>query len=551
MEMDLYQLLDRLEKISDDHDYPTNALQRIRKEVSTLKICTPMVGIFSSGKSSLLNELLGYNEIILPVDIRPETAVPTELEYVESRPEQATISYYEGADETLSLDEFRSTRLDANQVRKVHIALNNSALAKIPDLLLVDMPGFESGFEAHNRAIDGYVENSMAYLITFAADSGMVLSNSLKGIIRELCQYDTPLIAVITKMDKVDDENEYKKLEERLKESLQQCVGGRSLEWCRTTSRDGKIEQFEAQLNRLQAEANHLRLRHTCKMLLPVCNGLQTHLSSLQKKASLSDSELRVESEKLTRQISDHEIGLQKSEEEFRSKLPECIANIAGEVQQALNGAETGLVAMAMNRQTDGINDQVNAIVRSATVNGVQKYYVPLIEKYIRGIAAADVDMDLSIVAAIGGAAGKDGGSWAASIAAGVASALFLPLGPLGVLLVGALVKWVSDKLNKSKRQEELKNEIRYQLNTQFYPEIMSRVRERLSQQVNDHANRVCEKIKELGQEKSEQLNKTLQGLQEAIQGQETQKKSDLAGLQQDSKEMEEIIHELRNGSGE
>lgn len=571
MEMDLYHLLNRLEEISNHYSCPTGALHRIRKESDTLKICTPMVGLFSSGKSSLLNELLGYSEegAFLPVDILPETAVPTELEYTESGPEQAVISYYDGDDQHLSLDDFRTVTLDANRAKKAHITLHNSALAKTPDLLLVDMPGFESGFAAHNRAIDGYVENSMAYLIVFSADDGMNLSASMASILKELCQYDKPLIIVITKMDRADDEEAYLSQETRLMESLRECVGNRPLKWCRTSSHDGNIAQFEAQLDQLQAEANQLRLKHVCKMILPVCSALQKHLSTLLKSESLSESELRAEVEKLAQQIANHEKGLQKSEEEFRAKLPECAANISGEVQKALNSAESGVINMVLTNQAAGISDYLNTVVRSTVVNGVQTYYAPVVEKYVQGVTALDMDMSLSIVAAIGGATETGNSSLAGPIAAGIASALFLESGgglvasglaagmggtvgglPLVFMAAAGLVKWVSNKLRAGRKREELKGEIRQQLHDQVYPAVMAQVRERLHQRLSAHADGVCEKIKELDKEKNDQLNETLREMQETLQGQEKKKESDMAQLQKDLKDMGAMIHELRDRAG-
>ncbi|TXJ44357.1 hypothetical protein EPJ70_09015 [Brachyspira aalborgi] len=43
----------------------------------------PIVGDFSSGKSSLLNKFMGKD--ILEVNIKPETAVPAELYYSEEK----------------------------------------------------------------------------------------------------------------------------------------------------------------------------------------------------------------------------------------------------------------------------------------------------------------------------------------------------------------------------------------------------------------------------------------------------------------------------------
>lgn len=48
------------------------------------KVCTPIIGKFSSGKSALINTILGYTRRILKEDITPETAVPAEIVYSDS-----------------------------------------------------------------------------------------------------------------------------------------------------------------------------------------------------------------------------------------------------------------------------------------------------------------------------------------------------------------------------------------------------------------------------------------------------------------------------------
>lgn len=52
-------------------------------QLNNFTACVPLIGIFSAGKSSLLNLWLGQN--ILPVDQAPTTALATELHYGEQQ----------------------------------------------------------------------------------------------------------------------------------------------------------------------------------------------------------------------------------------------------------------------------------------------------------------------------------------------------------------------------------------------------------------------------------------------------------------------------------
>ena len=53
--------------------------RRLRRRFAERELLVPVVGAFSAGKSSLLNAIMGSS--ILPMDIKPETAIPTELRH--------------------------------------------------------------------------------------------------------------------------------------------------------------------------------------------------------------------------------------------------------------------------------------------------------------------------------------------------------------------------------------------------------------------------------------------------------------------------------------
>ena len=66
----LYALLDA-ENIHGDPD--------LLNKIKHTELLVPVIGAFSAGKSSLLNNFMGQN--VLPVDLAPETELATELRY--------------------------------------------------------------------------------------------------------------------------------------------------------------------------------------------------------------------------------------------------------------------------------------------------------------------------------------------------------------------------------------------------------------------------------------------------------------------------------------
>src|SRR5579862_1581512 len=108
---ELVALLHGLEPLLGDERRAT--LARARQRLARAKFVLAVVGEFSSGKSFLLNALLGkfrYERVggaravagLLATDINPSTATVTELEY--GAHEEATALYDDGRSERVPLD---------------------------------------------------------------------------------------------------------------------------------------------------------------------------------------------------------------------------------------------------------------------------------------------------------------------------------------------------------------------------------------------------------------------------------------------------------------
>lgn len=174
--------LDEIKKINSVYELSTKSVIELQDEMYNAKVCTPIIGKFSSGKSALVNTLLGYSRKILKEDITPETAIPAEIVYSDSE-DFITVIRNDGGYKQLTISEYRDYEADASTVKSARIQLKNSFLERIPDVMLVDMPGFESGFEIHNKAIDNYLPQSLAYIIAFPADD-MIVRSSVGNILK-------------------------------------------------------------------------------------------------------------------------------------------------------------------------------------------------------------------------------------------------------------------------------------------------------------------------------------------------------------------------------
>ena len=346
--------LEELKSINAAYGIDTAGISRLQAEMSEARVCTPIIGKFSSGKSALVNTILGYSRKIFKEDITPETAIPAEIVYTDSE-DVITIIRNDDAYKQLSVDDYRKYEADANTVKSARIQLRNSFLEEIPDVMLVDMPGFESGFEIHNKAIDNYLPQSLAYIITFPADD-MIVRSSVGNILKELCLHDMPLCVAITKYDKRNDDFEV--MFEKMKESLKRFVGDREIRYCRTSSFTGDAEELEEFLKEIQVKSQEI-LANKCKTLvMPLLDNTQNYLITTLNGSQLSESELDEKEDKLKKQLSSLESKFSKEQVDFNLEISECVEEIKLDVQRAMEAEESTLVAMVLNNQS--INDQLN-----------------------------------------------------------------------------------------------------------------------------------------------------------------------------------------------
>ena len=463
----IIKALGELHKINNAYSLSNDIAERLIQETKTAKVCTPIIGKFSSGKSALLNTLLGYNRKLLKEDITPETAVPAEITY--SPEESFFVVRNDGAYKDVTDSEYRELEVDANTVRCTRLNLRNSFLEEIPDVMLVDMPGFESGFEVHNKAIDNYLPLSLAYIIAFPADD-MIVRSSVGNILKELCLHNMPICIAITKYDKRNDE--FDETFAALKESLKRYIGDREITYCITSSFSGDAEELEEFLRDIQKRSQEILVNKFRNAVLSVADTTENYLRTTLKSSEMTESELNEQEEKFGKQLDALNNQFSREKDSFDMQIAECVEEIKADVQMALEAEESSFVAMAVNNQN--INDKMNTVVRNAVTTSVKKRFVPKVEKYLKRVAncingesVGDVHISFNFNT-------EDVGKGVVSTTVAAVAAIIVA-GPIIGGLIAGLIAHVNKKKEEQKRAE-LKNQIRMQLHSEVYPQVLREV---------------------------------------------------------------------------
>ncbi|MGA7315050.1 MAG: dynamin family protein [Silvibacterium sp.] len=158
-----------------------------------------LFGRVSSGKSSLLNALLGTT--VLPVGINPITAVPTKLLYGNLL--KAAVAYGDGRSVAVTLEELSG--LVTEQGNPGNLQNIVRAIVEIPSprlkqgILLVDTPGL--GSLAKRGAAETLAYLPSCDLALLLIDAGATLSEEDIGTLRLLYEAGIPSLVLLSKSD--------------------------------------------------------------------------------------------------------------------------------------------------------------------------------------------------------------------------------------------------------------------------------------------------------------------------------------------------------------
>jgi GTP-binding protein EngB required for normal cell division len=181
-----------------------------------------VVGQFKSGKSSLLNAVLG--ETVFPVGVLPLTAVITRAS---AGPERTVrVTYLNGTVEQIppvSLADFVTEAGNpGNRRRAAVVDVFTPALRDWPGVRLVDTPGLGSVFAHNTEATRTWMPNVAVALVTVSAERP--LSDEDRRLVTEARQTAPRLIVVLTKVDLLTD-GELAEVTEFLDRALRESFG--------------------------------------------------------------------------------------------------------------------------------------------------------------------------------------------------------------------------------------------------------------------------------------------------------------------------------------
>ena len=507
----------KLKEIQEKYGIDTAETDKIIAGIDTYRVNTPVVGNFSTGKSSMINAIIG--KALLSVDITPETAVPTEIYYGNNKVYQ----YDKNAVIERKIEELPLKGLTVQTTDLVKIEYDNEFLKEIKTVNIVDLPGFDTSFELHNRAIDQYLPNSLAYLLVVSSDE--------------------PVYVVITKSSRLDDD-ELEECKKLLKKLVGKIVERDDVKVaCVDSYGKVNVDELKDILREIQGQTGKIFINKYSKALRAASMYTEVYLVERIDKACLSTSRLEQEQEKVEKKMNEISVDIDKEKNNFSRQAKVCINTIRERIKGDLEATLPTISAMLENG-TD-ITDKINSVVRRSVRIGINTEFEPKLKKYVEHISEMitiefpENDIIINNVNATlkNNVVDEITKTALPVILAGVG----LVLTPFAAV-IGGMVGVVADVIhnisNNKKKQKEVDKAARTIIDEVTEQTIIS-----IESEINKYIDGINQKIERDVLKQKAILEKSLSDIKIDISIEENNRSRDIESLEQDLK----VIREFRN----
>ncbi|WP_298482114.1 dynamin family protein [uncultured Ruminococcus sp.] len=530
--------------LAEKYALSTEKLEYAIAEIPDFKVTVPFIGGFSTGKSSLLNTLMERE--LLSTEITPETAVPTEVSYGTD-----SVTYCTENGETYGKPEELNTKtLSAEHVHLVKLTLENAFLKQIPTLKLVDMPGFDSGCEVHNRAIDDYLPNSLAYLITVSADEGTIRESVLR-FLDELKLNEKPVFMVITKSDKIMPD-ELEETVSHIRQTMEQKMGLQNVKIAITSSAMEEAEELKELLLELQSQSDQIFQRFYSQRLCVQLDNIRIYLKQQLSLRSSDAEQLQADKELLEEQIKSLQNSVEEEKSRFAEQANRCISAVQNRVGDDLRKSASVLENLLI--QGGSIQDKVNYTVRNAITSEIHNQLEPKIRRYLNNISdlmqAGNFQTDTSAPLLQPGMI-EDNERMRSSlqnivtpVSSGIAVIVGSILGPIGAAVGFIVGTFIGNAINKHARKKEAaqKREAAAQRVREIIQEVTASVRPQIESSILEMTDKVNAEIDVAIAEKVELHRKALADLEEKLHQTEQERQAMEQELTADLQQVEMML---------
>ena len=357
-------------------------------------IKVPLVGVFSAGKSSLLN-VFTEKPGMLPVDTMPETAVAYELYY--SQNESVELFRNGNKIDSKALSDINQLVTEPGDIVKVYCTSEPIKKLQEKGIILVDMPGIGSGIERHDAAIFNYINSGTAFVLIVDAEQGSLRGNTL-AFMNELSRYNMYPAVLVSKIDK-KPESDVKNIVEYIQYQMTK-LGNTNPFIDTVCSVNNDLRGLNNYLESLNAEA--LVAEKLGKKFKLIVNDIIDQIKTRVELRSKDIADVDEKIKKIDEEIANVKVELPTNNSTADS--PEkSTQDILENVRAALEAKSEDIAQMIVDKEdSESIKAVIISIIRTEIISSLkeesEQYSATLgtaVQESVSGLATIEVNTDI------------------------------------------------------------------------------------------------------------------------------------------------------------
>jgi len=337
-------------------------LDQINEKFKNKEVIIPLIGEFSSGKTSLVNSLIGAD--ILPIDITPTTFTINEIRF---SCEKDKIEIYSQSELIKQIDGL--SPIKDEDIQNASLVRIFSKSKTVPAwVVLVDSPGISSGIERHEKILLEYVPKSDALIVVIDVNQGS-LTRSLEEFLKGVSKIDKASYVVFTKSETKSPED-INDLREYAESKLPIKPKGIVF----TSSKEGRLEEFSKILSEIGSNAEDILLKNIIEDLLRVCD---EGISLLDLQISMSN----IDTNEIDAKIAETKRALEKMRNEFdrnisdmRDRIRSAQSSMVSIFRMRMMGGMDRIVDMILSGDKNKIENALDDLIRESATDAIEKY---------------------------------------------------------------------------------------------------------------------------------------------------------------------------------
>lgn len=512
------------------------ALHNISKKLKQFKIYLPLIGNFNAGKSSILNTLLGVDEL-LATDIIPETAIATEILYDNN--ERVEVYGFDSDEPIETFDNLEVLKnRDITNYGYLKVYKDLEFLKENSDMVLVDMPGLDSNIERHNKQIFNYIEKEAISFIAIIDIQDGSIRNSTLRFIDELDSYQLDFFVILNKIDKVPS-NEVENIKDNIKSQLLKYsdnpfVGG-------VSSFDDDIDDFKTVLFTIDKD-KYIKSIFIVQII--------SQVDKISKDLIVRKNLLTINTEEIDKKLLEFQEGiyqldksLRKEKQAIENKFSSNIKNqILQDVKNALLNSMDELIASIETSQ-ESFSSSVNEIIRPILINSIHNHTEEVFNIALDDLeqSSKDIFMDISNIVDKSNTALQVVGTTLIGIPslAKILTFVSTKINPV-ITVLSTIINVVSMFFGNSKedQEREKQNKLRDNIKNSAIPNIINKLDPTINNALRDISDNF---FKELEASINAQKDELIESLNSA----KNEKKEYLDDIKSQTKDFEDSIERL------